>query len=70
MSANQIQPSNRDAALDAYPEAGATQDWGGGQETEPAPSGPKIGRYLSAINRFKWLIVIFVILAWRHLRTP
>jgi capsular exopolysaccharide synthesis family protein len=62
MSANQIQPSNRDAALDAYPEAGATQDWGGGQETEPAPSGPKIGRYLSAINRFKWLIVIFVIL--------
>ncbi|MBL0169351.1 MAG: hypothetical protein IPP90_01305 [Gemmatimonadaceae bacterium] len=62
MSGNQIQPSPRDAAVDVYQDALPTQDWGGGQETAPAPSGPKIGRYLSALYRFKWLIVLFAIL--------
>ena len=62
MSGNEIQPNYRGADVDAYADAAPPQEWGGGQEDAAAPSGPKIGRYLSALNRFKWLIVVFVIL--------
>ena len=57
-----MQPASRDAAVDVYPDAPPPQDWGGGQEAAPAPAGPKIGRSLSALNRFKWLILLFVLL--------
>lgn len=60
MSGNQMQPAARDAAVDVHPDA-PPQDWGGGQEAGPAPTAPKIGRYLSALNRFKWLIVLIVL---------
>ncbi len=62
MSGSQIQPAARDTAVDVYQDAPPPQDWGGGQEAAPAPSGPKLGRYLAAINRFKWLIVLFALL--------
>lgn len=62
MSGNQIQPAFRDAAADVYQDGPPTQDWGGGQDSTPTPNGPKLGRYLGALNRFKWLIVLFVLL--------
>ncbi len=61
MSDNQIQPASRDAELDAYADASPSQDWGGGSGSGVASSGPKVGRYLSALNRFKWLIGILLI---------
>ena len=62
MSGNKIQSvASHDASIDMIPEA-EVADWGGGQEAAPAPSGPKLGRYLSALNRFKWLIVLFVLI--------
>lgn len=62
MSGHHIQSSARDAAVDVYQDGPPPQDWGGGQDAGPPPSGPKLGRYLAAINRFKWLIVLFVLL--------
>ena len=62
MPGNQMQPDARDAAVDAYQDAPPPQDWGGGQDAGPAPTAPKLGRYLSALRRFKWLIVLFVVL--------
>ncbi len=63
MSGNQLQPAS---APDAGPLAGyqeaPPQDWGGGQEAAPAPSGPKLGRYVSALKRYKWLLALFLIL--------
>ncbi|MCC6244488.1 MAG: polysaccharide biosynthesis tyrosine autokinase [Gemmatimonadaceae bacterium] len=57
MSGNQIQPTGRDA-IELYTEPSAPQEWGGGQEPV-APSGaPKFGRYLSALGRFKWLVIL------------
>lgn len=61
MSRNQIQPDARETNAEAYQDA-PPQDWGGGQETAPAPAKPKLGRYLAALNRFKWLIVLFLLL--------
>jgi succinoglycan biosynthesis transport protein ExoP len=62
MSGNQIQPVNgRDAAVDSY-DAAAPAEWGGGQDAPPPPKGPKLGRYLAAVNRFKWLIVLFALI--------
>ena len=62
MSGNQIQPaSDRDDAVDLYQDGGAPT-WGGGESAPAKPAGPKLGRYLAALNRFKWLIVLFVLL--------
>lgn len=45
------------------PAATGVADWGGGQEAGvPAASGPKIGRYIAALRRFKWLIAAFVLI--------
>ncbi|MEO7521592.1 MAG: hypothetical protein ABIW79_07225, partial [Gemmatimonas sp.] len=63
MTAHQVQPSNaRDLAVEPYNEGGPPSEWGGGQDAPPPPSGPKIARYLSALNRFKWLIGLFAVL--------
>lgn len=62
MSGQHIQPSARDAAVDVYQDGPPAQDWGGGQDAGPPPSAPKFERYLSALNRFKWLILLFVLL--------
>lgn len=63
MSGQQIQPvSPREVALDQYQEGGPPSDWGGGgQESVQEPKGPSLGRYLSAINRFKWLVLLLTL---------
>lgn len=64
MTGSQIQPvSPRDTAADVYQEGAPPGDWGGGQQP-PAeePAGPSIARYISALNRFKWLIVLLGLL--------
>ena len=58
MPGNQIQPTASDAVVDSA----SLQEWGGAEHPVTAPSGPKLGRYLSALNRFKWLIALLVIL--------
>jgi succinoglycan biosynthesis transport protein ExoP len=64
MSGQQIQPvAARDVAPDLYQEGPPPSDWGGGSnDSAPEPKGPSLGRYLAAINRFKWLIVLFAAL--------
>ena len=61
MSGKQIQPAYREVAVDVLQDA-PPQDWGGGHDAPPPPTGPKLGRYLGALNRFKWLILLFVLL--------
>lgn len=61
MSGKQIQPAYREVAVDV-PQDAPPQDWGGGQDAPPPPAGPKLGRYLGALNRFKWLIMLIVLL--------
>lgn len=63
MSGNEIQPiSGTDASVDAWREGGPPADWQGGESEAPESSGLNIGRYISALNRFKWLIVLATIL--------
>lgn len=66
MSGQQLQPVGpRDGALEAYQGGGGPpDDWGGGGHAEaaPEPKGPNLGRYITAINRFKWLVLLFTIL--------
>ena len=64
MSGQQIQPvASRDVALEPYQEGAPPSDWGGGgQEAAPEPKGPSLGRYLAAINRFKWLVLLITAL--------
>ncbi len=63
MSGQQIQPvASRDNALDSFQDGAPPADWGGGQEAAPEPKGPSLARYVGAVNRFKWLILLFGIL--------
>ena len=64
MSGQQIQPvASRDVALEPYQEGAPPSDWGGGgQEAAPEPKGPSLGRYLAAVNRFKWLVLVITAL--------
>jgi succinoglycan biosynthesis transport protein ExoP len=64
MSGQQIQPAtSRDVALEPYQEGAPPSDWGGGgQEAAPEPKGPSLGRYLAAINRFKWMVLVITAL--------
>ncbi len=64
MSGQQIQPvASRDVALEPYQEGAPPIDWGGGgEEAAPEPKGPSLGRYLAAVNRFKWLILVITAL--------
>jgi len=64
MSGPHIQPvASRDVALEPYREGTPPSDWGGGgQEAAPEPKGPSLGRYLAAINRFKWLVLLITAL--------
>jgi polysaccharide biosynthesis transport protein len=60
MSGQQIQPvAARERALDDYQDGAPPADWGGGQEAAPEPKGPSLARYLGAVSRFKWLILLF-----------
>jgi succinoglycan biosynthesis transport protein ExoP len=62
MSGQQIQPvAARDAAPDLYQEGPPPSDWGGGSETVQEPKGPSLSRYLAAINRFKWLVLVLTL---------
>ena len=59
----QIQPLDpRERAVEPHQDGAPPAEWGGGQEAPPAPTGPSIGRYISAINRFKWLVLLLGIL--------
>lgn len=66
MSGQQLQPVNlsgnpREVALEPYHGGGGGggDDWGGGSAEPAAESkGPNIGRYLAALNRFKWLVLV------------
>ncbi|MES2523935.1 MAG: polysaccharide biosynthesis tyrosine autokinase [Gemmatimonadota bacterium] len=63
MSGTQMQPAGREVAMQPYDDTdNLPAAWGGGNDVAPAPAGPKLGRYLSALNRFKWLIVLFGVL--------
>lgn len=63
MPGQQIQPvSPRESAVDQFQDAAPPADWGGGQAAPPEPAGPSLSRYLSAINRFKWLILLITAL--------
>jgi capsular exopolysaccharide synthesis family protein len=62
MSGQQIQPvAARDAAPDLYQEGPPPSDWGGGNETVQEPKGPSLSRYLAAVNRFKWLVLVITL---------
>jgi len=63
MSGQQIQSvPARDNVPEAYNEGPPPAEWADGPESAPAPKGTSIGRYFSALNRFKWLILLFAIL--------
>lgn len=63
MSGQQIQPvESRDLAPAPYQEGPPPADWGSEQESASEPKGPSLGRYLAAINRFKWLILLLTAL--------
>ncbi|HEY0930678.1 MAG TPA: polysaccharide biosynthesis tyrosine autokinase [Gemmatimonas sp.] len=63
MSGQQIQPLPlRETAIEPYQEAPPPGDWGGSAEPSQEPKGPSLARYLSAINRFKWLILLITLL--------
>ena len=64
MAGSQIQPhQSRDTAMDSFQDGASPADWGGGQQpAAPEPAGPSLRRYVSALNRFKWLIVAFGLL--------
>ena len=59
MTGSNIQPATpRETAVDLYQE-GPPADWGGGQQPEPEEGGgPSLSRYIAAIRRFKWLILV------------
>jgi capsular exopolysaccharide synthesis family protein len=63
MSGQQIQPIvSRDVAPDLYKEGPPPSDWGGGSnETAQEPKGPSFARYLAAVNRFKWLVLVLTL---------
>ncbi|WP_337171441.1 polysaccharide biosynthesis tyrosine autokinase [Gemmatimonas aurantiaca] len=62
MSGQQIQPVQpRDAALEPYQEGDPPGDWGGSSaDAAPEPKGPNLRRYLAAVNRFKWLVLLLL----------
>lgn len=57
MSGQQIQSlSARDTSAELPQEFAQQGDWEGGGEAQP--KGPSLSRYLAAVSRFKWLIVL------------
>lgn len=64
MSAERVHPVlASETAVDVYRGGGAVQPWTGGREAPPPPPpDQKVGRYLAALNRFKWLIALCVLL--------
>lgn len=51
-----------ESAVDTFEPGGRPSDWNGGSEAAPEPTGPSLERYISALNRFKWMIITFAIL--------
>jgi len=64
MSGTQIQSvaAPEGGAVAAYQDSPQLEEWGGGNDTPPPPSGPKFGRYIAALKRYKWLIALFVMI--------
>ncbi len=63
MSGQQLQPLSATGgqALNDFESGGPPADWEGGAAA-PEPKGPSLGRYVGALARFKWLIVLFAII--------
>lgn len=63
MSGHQIQPNlNGTTAVEAWSEGGPPADWQGGDGAPQKSGAVNVGRYISALNRFKWLIVLATLL--------
>ena len=63
MSGQQLQQfSERETAPDTIQDDAPPAGWGGGQEAAPQAKGPSIARYVLALNRFKWMVLLFGIL--------
>lgn len=67
MTGQQIKPIHqRELPLDPRQEGPPPDDWGGGNagvgDDSAEPKGPNVRRYLSALNRFKWLVILLTIL--------
>lgn len=63
MSGQHIQPVMADVAPPAPIQSNLPSgDWNGGLEPEPQPKGPSLGRYLAAIKRFRWLVLLLMAL--------
>jgi succinoglycan biosynthesis transport protein ExoP len=61
MSANQIQAAGLSTSIEEFQDA-SPPEWGGGQEAAAPPPAPKIGRYVAALRRFKWMVLVFCLL--------
>lgn len=62
MSGNQIQPAGRDSSIEGYAEGPPPQEWSGTQDGPSAAAAPKLSRYVSALGRFKWLVLLLGVL--------
>lgn len=64
MTGSQLQPAvPQPSAVDAFQNGAPPADWGGGEQpAAPEPSGPSFGRYLAALSRYKWLIIVLGVL--------
>src|SRR5882672_320639 len=62
MSANTNHPVPTDTSDIDMLDAGQPTEWGpSNPPAAAAPSGPKVGRYLNALKRFKWLILMLTL---------
>ena len=64
MAGSQIQPhQSQDTAMDTFQDDAPPADWGGGRSSAASESGgASLGRYLAAVRRFRWMIVLFTVL--------
>ncbi|MEP6778445.1 MAG: polysaccharide biosynthesis tyrosine autokinase [Gemmatimonadaceae bacterium] len=60
-SVNHPVPSNN-ASIDSMDGDPELANWSPSNEPPAAPTGPKLQRYISALNRFKWLIIILTVI--------
>ena len=63
MSGTQIQSATAPerGAVTAYQDGPQLEEWGGGTDAPPPVTGPKFGRYIAALKRYKWLIALFAV---------
>lgn len=63
MSGHQIQPnSSGSSSVEAWSDGGPPADWQGNEGASPRSNGVNLSRYVSALYRFKWLIILATII--------